>query len=121
MRLLVCGGRDFREQSIVDEFLDRMHSEHKITCVIHGDARGADHLAQLWAERRGIPTQRFPAQWHLYGASAGPMRNAQMIREGKPTAVFAFPGGAGTANMVKQSEAAGLRVYTTRGSEGGLF
>jgi ABC-type branched-subunit amino acid transport system substrate-binding protein len=33
-----------------------------------------------------------------------------MIREGKPDAVVAFPGGRGTADMVRQARAAGIEV-----------
>lgn len=44
------------------------------------------------------------------GRAAGPMRNKQMLEEGKPDLVVAFPGGAGTENMVKQAKAAGIRV-----------
>lgn len=39
-----------------------------------------------------------------------PLRNKQMLDEGKPTAVLAFAGGAGTLNMVTQAKAAGLLV-----------
>jgi hypothetical protein len=33
-----------------------------------------------------------------------------MLEEGKPDLVVAFPGGTGTANMVKQARAAGVEV-----------
>ena len=34
-----------------------------------------------------------------------------MLAEGKPDLVVAFPGGAGTANMIEQARAAGVRVF----------
>lgn len=39
---------------------------------------------------------------------AGPIRNRRMLEQGKPDLVVAFPGGAGTANMVRLTEAAAL-------------
>jgi hypothetical protein len=33
-----------------------------------------------------------------------------MLAEGKPEMVLAFPGGRGTANMVKQARSAGVSV-----------
>lgn len=33
---------------------------------------------------------RFPAKWNEHGKAAGPIRNQQMLTEGKPDVVFAF-------------------------------
>lgn len=44
------------------------------------------------------------------GDAAGAIRNAQMIREGKPEAGVAFPGGDGTADMLQRCLDAGLEV-----------
>ena len=41
---------------------------------------------------------------------AGPERNARMLAEGRPDLVVAFPGGTGTADMVRRAKAAGVRV-----------
>jgi hypothetical protein len=38
------------------------------------------------------------------------IRNSKMLAEGKPEMVLAFPGGRGTANMVKQARSAGVSV-----------
>jgi ABC-type Fe3+-hydroxamate transport system substrate-binding protein len=48
-----------------------------------------------------------------YGPSAGPIRNGRML-EYKPDLVIAFPGGRGTANMVKQARKAGIAVVEPR-------
>ena len=42
-----------------------------------------------------------PAKWKLHGKAAGPIRNQLMLVEHKPDMVLAFPGGKGTANMIK--------------------
>ena len=52
----------------------------------------------------------YPANWKKHGRAAGPIRNKQMLEEAKPDLVIAFPGGAGTANMVKQAREAGVKV-----------
>jgi hypothetical protein len=38
-----------------------------------------------------------------FGRSGGPKRNQQMLEEGKPDLVLAFPGGRGTADMVRRA------------------
>jgi hypothetical protein len=52
----------------------------------------------------------FPADWEKYGKAAGPIRNQQILVEGKPDLVVAFQGGRGTANMVSRAQQAGVPV-----------
>lgn len=111
MRVLVCGGRDYFDKARLFDVLDYYHREAGgFDCIIHGNAFGADSLADQWAKERGIEPLPFPADWVLYGRAAGPRRNEQMLRDGKPEVVIAFPGGRGTANMIGQARAAGVPV-----------
>lgn len=110
MRVLVCGGRDYRNHAYVFGVLDEMHAATPITCIIQGGARGADLHAYLWARERQIPNEQYDADWESDGLAAGPIRNARMLRDGKPDLVVAFPGGRGTADMVRQARAAGVSV-----------
>ena len=110
MRLLVCGGRDYSDHEALFDTLDNYHAVKPITVLIHGAARGADMLSQSWADQRAVETIQFPAKWNRDGKAAGPIRNKLMLTEGKPDFVLAFPGGRGTANMVKQAKAAGIAV-----------
>jgi hypothetical protein len=110
MRVLVCGGRDYADARALNEALDAIHRETPITRLIHGAARGADSLAATWAVSRGIPASAFPADWKQDGKAAGFIRNARMLRDGRPELVVAFPGGKGTAHMVKLAKDAGVPV-----------
>lgn len=111
MRVLVCGGRDFTDKESAFAILDAYHSTIPITQIIEGGALGADRIGRDWAVANGVPHQTFPADWERYGRSAGPVRNQQMLDEGKPDFVLAFPGGKGTANMVKLSKAAKIPTF----------
>lgn len=106
MKLLVCGGRDFFDAERMHRLLDLIWPSF----IIQGGARGADSLAANWAAKRGVPMRCFPADWHNHGKAAGHIRNKQMLDEGKPDMVLAFPGGAGTANMVGQAKQRGVPV-----------
>ena len=112
-RILVCGGRDFIDGEYIAEYLDALGPE----VVIHGKARGADKLAGLWAWRRRDRVTELPfpvsdEEWASLGGRAGHLRNTRMLEEGRPDLVLAFyPGGSGTANMVKQAQAAGVEVW----------
>lgn len=52
----------------------------------------------------------YPANWLKYGRMAGAMRNQQMLDEEEVDLVVAFPGGKGTADMVRRARAAGIEV-----------
>lgn len=110
MRALVCGGRAYFVGSRVFEVLDAGHRKLTFSLIIQGGAPGADRLALEWARLRCVPCDTYSADWDLHGKKAGPLRNKKMLEEGKPDIVIAFPGGAGTANMVRQAREAGVRV-----------
>jgi hypothetical protein len=115
MRLLICGGTEFVDKGFAFDTLDRFHALRPVTHVIHGDAPGADKIGEEWAIAREIPFTAYPAHWDLLRMAAGPARNAQMLREGKPDEVFALPGHRGTMNMVGQAKEAGVPVtFATR-------
>ena len=111
MRVLVCGGRDYQRFNHVCNTLDELHGEAgKIQTVIHGGAKGADDLADTWARQNHVERLIYEADWATHGNAAGPIRNQEMIDEGKPDIVVAFPGGRGTADMVRRAKAAGIEV-----------
>lgn len=112
MRVLVCGGRDYQDSRRLFSVLDKLHQEAGIDAIIEGGARGADQLAREWAEHPygcgGAET--YEADWEHQGSFAGPARNKRMLDEGRPDLVIAFPGGRGTANMIRQARKAGVEV-----------
>lgn len=107
-RVLVCGGRDYADQETVFAWLSPMRTQ--IAVLIEGGARGADSLARHWAVMNDVPVETYRAEWEKHGRSAGAIRNRRMLEEGKPDLVVAFPGGRGTADMVRVAQAAGVDV-----------
>ena len=112
-KVLVCGGRDFTDQELLFKTLDDVNP----TTIVHGAARGADTIAGDYAKRHQIPCEVFPAQWNRYGKRAGYLRNQQMLDEGKPDLVVAFPGGPGTRMMVKIAREQGFPIQTVRAGQ----
>lgn len=113
-RVLVCGGRDYRDAKHVRRVLDGLRIEHGPLTIIEGGAGGADACASEWAHLRGFDNLTFRADWTAHGRAAGPIRNQKMIEEGKPDLVVAFPGGSGTADMVRRARAAGVPVIEAK-------
>lgn len=114
-KILVCGGRDYTNAPRVDEVLAALHSEEALSCIVHGGARGADRLAELWARVHNIPTKEYRAEWEVFGRRAGHVRNCDMLNTNPDIAlVVAFPGGVGTADMKKQALVRGVKVYEVK-------
>lgn len=107
-RLLVCGDRNWDDLAAIKAWLKLL----KPRVVIHGAARGADTLAGEAARQLKIEVVVFPAQWARYGRGAGPIRNQQMIDEGRPDTVLAFhadlAASRGTKDMLDRARRAGI-------------
>lgn len=142
MRVLVTGSRtigDRQFRGIIHALLTGLFSEstvgHLTTelsefVIMEGGGTGADDAADWWAESSPMHSHnespddprfehlRFPVDWRL-GKRAGPMRNRQMLKEGRPEMVLAFvdkPLGEsrGTESMVDMALDAGVPVYVVR-------
>jgi predicted Rossmann-fold nucleotide-binding protein len=111
MRVIICGGRSYGDQRAVDGVLDALRSRYGRLTVIQGGANGADRLAREWALKQpSVSLINEPADWKQHGRAAGPTRNQLMIDEHEPDLVIAFPGGRGTADMVRRACRAGIEV-----------
>lgn len=112
--ILVTGGRNYANRAQLHQYLYQVHNETPIDILVHGNARGADTMADDWAEAKGIQRAICPAAWDRFDAAiAGHRRNRFMLELG-PTLVVAFPGGAGTNNMVTQAQHKGVRLLDLR-------
>lgn len=109
-RIAITGGREYKNRKRVFQILDAAVERLGMTFLMQGSAMGADYLAWIWADRKSFPCGSFAADWSKHGRKAGPIRNQRMVDEGKPDIVIAFPGGAGTDDMISRSRAAGIRV-----------
>ena len=124
MRVLVCGDREYLDYISVHNVLKHLVEDFIETTpgatiddfvVIQGGAKGADFLAKVWCYCYTggwfkLRCEEYPANWKKYGKGAGPIRNQQMLDEGKPDLVVAFPGNDGTADMVARAKEAGVKV-----------
>lgn len=125
MRILVCGDRNWDDEALINKVLFEywllwLESEtpEDDFVIIHGAARGADSIAGKIARRQSVKEEAYPAEWDKYHKAAGPIRNQQMLTEGRPTLVLAFHDNIekskGTRDMVDKAKRAGIetRVYS---------
>tara|TARA_B100000929_G_scaffold108179_1_gene85699 strand:- start:6769 stop:7128 length:360 start_codon:yes stop_codon:yes gene_type:complete len=84
MKLLIAGGRDY---TATDDLIDAINSLiqsgdiiEKGLEIVSGMALGADTCAIEIAKLNNLPLRKFPANWALYGRSAGYRRNVDMAQ-----------------------------------------
>lgn len=116
MRIIVCGGRDFKDRALCYDHIEHFIGEHadEVIEIVSGHARGADTFAEDYAAANGLRCKVFAAEWDRYGRAAGPIRNRQMMQYASEEngAVLAFWDGKskGTKNMIGQAQKAGMTV-----------
>lgn len=139
MRILGCGGRARRLGPLDLAILAAIHRPHAhpflaglrrrlealqpawpwgepVEAAYHGGAPGVDSDFGACAAQLGIHVERFPYKGEL-GKAGGPARNAEMLvgvrgeeRLPPATGVLAYPGGSGTADMVRRAHGSGVPV-----------
>ncbi len=101
MRVLVCGGRDYKDEELVYKTLDAVLAKYgDVLVILHGAAAGADEIAEKWAKYRHVEYIGVPAKWGDHRHAAGPIRNKRMRDKYKPDACIAFRGDKGTRGMI---------------------
>lgn len=80
MVLLIAGSRDFNDYNTLSRVCDKILEKYNPcdVTIVSGGARGADTLAIHYAKNKHTKLRIFPAQWDVYGKSAGYRRNEEM-------------------------------------------
>lgn len=112
--IIITGGRDYQDDAHLTAILDSIRTIIPNLFIVEGGATGADRLALVWRINNGVDGKTYPANWNQYGRAAGGIRNQQMLDEANPHMVLAFPGGIGTADMVRRAHAAKIPTYIVR-------
>lgn len=129
-KIIVAGGRDFNDYGAVEselrEIINNDFLGHSIS-IVSGKAKGADSLGIRFAEKWGMKTYEFPAEWDNldvpnsvikyttygkpYNAVAGHNRNRKMAEFADVLVAFWDGKSRGTKNMIKTMERMGKEVY----------
>lgn len=124
MIVAVTGGRDYAFTETDSTWLETLHAKTPFIEVWDGGATGVDTAVRQWAQRHGIWTVTYWANWRGKGKAAGPLRNVRMLerlrqerkRLGIVIALLAFPGGTGTTHTVTQARNGSIPIYASPGA-----
>ena len=112
VRVLICGSREWGNLHYIYNFIKSLPED---VVIIEGECSGADLAAKQAAIIYGYEFEPYPADWTKYGKKAGPIRNQQMLDEGKPDIVVGFHeninASKGTKDMFNKAKKAGLKTF----------
>lgn len=105
MRLVIAGSRQIRADT-ADNLVFAAMARWGVTptVVLSGTATGIDEAGERWAEARGIPIERYPADWKTHGRKAGPLRNRQMAEAADAALVIWDGVSRGSKNMLSEAK-----------------
>ena len=113
-RVLVCGGRDFNDEKMMYEELDKIldNGDGDEYELVSGHAKGADILSEKYAKDRHIRIKVFPVDWKRYGKVSGIKRNKDMldyVSQENPVVVAFWDGNStGTKNTIDTARKTGI-------------
>jgi hypothetical protein len=103
LRVIVCGGRNFKDKTMLSCVLRYVHERRGIAEIIHGGQRGAEQMATRWAFEMDIRRVEVRAEWSKYGdPRALLLRNRRMF-DLQPHGVIAFPGDVHSRAVVQSA------------------
>jgi len=122
VKIAIVGSRDFNNYELLkktitdflftnrtdEEFYEMSYKDHTI---VSGGAKGADMLAERFADEFELEKIIFKPDWDLYGKSAGFKRNKDIIRNAD--VVFAFWDGKskGTQHSINLAKEMDKELY----------
>ncbi len=113
MKVIIAGSRTITSMTDLEKAIEltNLNTSIRITTLICGMARGVDTLAYNWAKKQGIPIEEYPANWNLYGKSAGYKRNVQMAENAEALIALWDGVSKGTKHMIDIAKERNLIVY----------
>lgn len=117
-KIAIVGGRDFTNyellRSTVSEWIKSNVQQFQEISIVSGGAKGADSLAEQFADEFGYRKIIFYPDWNTYGKRAGMIRNGYIIESSD--IVFAFWDGKsrGTANSIQRAKQTDTELIIVR-------
>ena len=117
MKIIIAGSRSIYDYKIVRACINDCIAQNRIeiTTIISGNAIGVDKLGEKYAEEYKIDTEKYPANWNLYGKSAGYKRNVTMAERADGLIAIWDGGSVGTKHMIDIARKKGLDVWVYGG------
>lgn len=109
-KVIIAGGRDFKDSELLERTCNGYLQDKADIEIVSGGAKGADELAIHYSKKYKFELTVIPANWTLYGKSAGPIRNRKMAMYADALIVFWDGKSRGSKNMIETAKEFGIPV-----------
>ncbi len=111
MIVAVIGSRSFSDYKLLEETLESISG---ISQIVSGGSKGADSLAEEYAEQRQISMVIIKPDWKQYGKGAGIVRNRKIIETVEMVVAFWDGKSKGTASSLKMAKSKWIPILTVK-------
>ncbi len=110
--IAVVGSRTFTDRQRLYAVLDDLtiNYDYDSVLLVSGGARGADSLAEDWANESGVEIKVFEAEWETYGKRAGMIRNSKIIALADVVVAFWDGSSKGILDSINKARKVGKKV-----------
>lgn len=112
MKVIIAGSRDYHNYETVCQAI--ANSNFIIDVILSGGASGVDELGAKYALENDIPLETYPAEWHVHGKAAGPIRNRKMAENADALIAIWDGQSKGTKNMIETAMHYNLVIHVLR-------
>ena len=116
MKTIIAGSHTLSDYATVEAAVDDAQARigFVVTEVLSCGGPGVDALGEQWAREHDVPVRTFHADNSRHGDAAGSVRNQQVVAEADALVAVWDGESPGTADMIRQAAAAGLKVVSYR-------
>jgi len=100
-RVAIVGSRIFENYPLLEREVKKIIRPNEIEKIVSGGAKGADSLAEKFADKYGIEKQIFIPEWNRYGNRAGFVRNKKIVENADIVIAFWNGKSSGTENTIE--------------------
>ena len=119
VQLAIVGSRIYGElyyplfKGIVDRFINDRYPVKIIVIVTGDEPNGIDSLAARYAKENNYECIVFKARWDLYGKSAGPRRNTDIVNLADEMLAIPSKSSIGTKDSMRKMQAVNKPLFVS--------
>lgn len=114
-KIAFAGGKDCNDHDRIWAVLDKVHAKHPDMVLLHGGSdRGAERIAQCWANTRKVTEVAFRPNWKADGDRAAPFKRNDRLIDIMPIGLVVFPGNGITDNLADKARLKGIPLIDER-------
>ncbi len=107
----IVGSRNFNKWDLLVSEMNKIIDTYgEPNSIISGGAKGADSMAEKWANNNGCKIVIHRALWEIHGKRAAYLRNKDIVRDSDILLAFPSKNGRGTQMTINLSQEKEMQI-----------